>query len=199
MVVTRASYAIASHAALDAYALCTEAVDAVVLACFGDPGLEALRELATVPVIGLLDSSLPAAACGGRSFAIVTAGPAWVPMLEERVHLSPYEGSFRGVFAIDSHGLSISRDPDSGIAALQDAALKAVDAEAVAIVLGGSALAGLGRRLAATAEWVDPLEVAIREAQTTAPLPMHSSPPPLASTGLGQRLQTKLLRGAERP
>ena len=56
-IATRATYAIAAHAALDAYAEHGEGADAVILACFGDPGLLALREIATVPVIVLVKES----------------------------------------------------------------------------------------------------------------------------------------------
>ena len=43
-VASRAAYAVAGHAALDALANDRGTKDAVVLACFGDPGLFALRE-----------------------------------------------------------------------------------------------------------------------------------------------------------
>ena len=43
VVASRASYAIAAHAALDTFARHAKGIDAVILACFGDPGLEALR------------------------------------------------------------------------------------------------------------------------------------------------------------
>ena len=51
-----AGYAVAAHAALDAWAhaLATgPAPDAVLIGCFGDPGLLALRESSPVPVTGL--------------------------------------------------------------------------------------------------------------------------------------------------
>jgi hypothetical protein len=53
-----------------------DGVDAYVLACFGDPGLMAARELATGPVIGIAQAAFHAASFAGRSFAIVTTlGP----------------------------------------------------------------------------------------------------------------------------
>ena len=45
-IASRAAYAIAGHAALDALANDKGRKDAVVLACFGDPGLAALKEIA---------------------------------------------------------------------------------------------------------------------------------------------------------
>src|SRR5262249_59919952 len=66
-IASRVGYAIAGHAAVDAFDNDQGHKDAVVLACFGDPGLDALREIATVPVVGLADASvLQACAPGGR-------------------------------------------------------------------------------------------------------------------------------------
>jgi allantoin racemase len=49
-----------------------EGVDAYVVACFGDPGLDAARELARGPVIGIAQAAMHAAALVGRRFAVVT-------------------------------------------------------------------------------------------------------------------------------
>ena len=59
-----------------------EGVDAYVVACFGDPGLDAARELAAGPVIGIAEAGYHAAAMLGRRFGVVTTlerttGRAW--------------------------------------------------------------------------------------------------------------------------
>ncbi|GMA28327.1 aspartate/glutamate racemase family protein [Arenivirga flava] len=46
--------------------------DAHVIACFGDPGLDAARELARGPVIGIAEAGMHAAALVSRRFAVVT-------------------------------------------------------------------------------------------------------------------------------
>ena len=84
-IASRVGYAIAGHAAVDAFANDKGRKDAVVLACFGDPGLAALKEISPVPVVGMADASvLQACALGGR-FSIVTGGERWQSMLEEFV------------------------------------------------------------------------------------------------------------------
>jgi allantoin racemase len=50
----------------------TPPFDAVVVACFGDPGVEALRLLVRVPVIGIAAASFTQAAFLSQRFAIVT-------------------------------------------------------------------------------------------------------------------------------
>ncbi|WP_144763222.1 aspartate/glutamate racemase family protein [Curtobacterium sp. 9128] len=49
-----------------------DGVDAYVVACFGDPGLDAARELAAGPVIGIAEAGFHAAAMLGRRFGVVT-------------------------------------------------------------------------------------------------------------------------------
>src|SRR6478736_1337521 len=49
-----------------------EGVDGYVIACFGDPGLYAARELARGPVIGIAEAAIQAAGHLGRGFSVVT-------------------------------------------------------------------------------------------------------------------------------
>ena len=46
--------------------------DAYVIACFGDPGLDAAREVVDVPVVGIAEAAMHVAAISGRHFAVVT-------------------------------------------------------------------------------------------------------------------------------
>lgn len=47
-------------------------VDAYVIACFGDPGLKAARELARGPVIGIAEAAMHMASMVGTRFSVVT-------------------------------------------------------------------------------------------------------------------------------
>lgn len=221
VIASRASYAIAAHAALDAYAAATATasgsgsgsgsaagpagldgrVAAVVLACFGDPGLEALREVSGIPVLGLLESAVAQAARAGEPFGIVTAGPAWVPMLEERIRSGPHAALSRGVFAIRTTGLDVARDPDRFVSVLQAAVDEAAAAGARNIILGGSALAGFGSRLSGAVRLIDPLEAAMADAQrclagadASAPFAGAPNVPPIAYQGLSPALEATLAR-----
>lgn len=49
-----------------------EGYDAAIIGCFGDPGLEAARELVSMPVIGPCESSMLLAAGLGHRFSILT-------------------------------------------------------------------------------------------------------------------------------
>jgi allantoin racemase len=54
-------------------------VDAHVIACFGDPGLRAAREIATAPVIGIAEAAMQMACLVAASFSVVTTLARTVP------------------------------------------------------------------------------------------------------------------------
>jgi allantoin racemase len=145
-IADEVAYAKAAHAALDAYEAFHSGQDAVLLACFGDPGLLALRELARRPVLGLAQSSFEAAAQRGP-FAVVTGGHAWAPMLSRFARLHGLDAKLVGIHTIDWTGAQIAADPDGALDALVAAAQKGIAAGAQFILLGGAALAGLALSL----------------------------------------------------
>jgi allantoin racemase len=49
-----------------------DGVDGYVIACFGDPGLKAARELARGPVVGIAEAAMHTASFLGKSFSVVT-------------------------------------------------------------------------------------------------------------------------------
>jgi allantoin racemase len=57
--------------------------DAYLIACFGDPGVDAARELTEAPVVGIGEAAYMAAAQVARRFAVITTLPRSVPALEE--------------------------------------------------------------------------------------------------------------------
>jgi allantoin racemase len=147
-IASRAAAAIAAHAALDAYAEHGADADVIGLACFGDPGLAGLKELATQPVIGMAEAACLDAASGGRRFAIVTGGERWGPMLEEFVAFLGLSRQLAGVATVAPSGGDIARDPDGALALLASAANACVkDHGADVVILGGAGLAGLAERL----------------------------------------------------
>ena len=147
-IASRAANAIAGHAVLDAYAEHGAGADAVLLGCFGDPGLDALREIAPVPVLGLADASAEAAMRVARRFGVVTGGAAWKPMLEEFFATRGHAARLAGIRTVAPSGGEIARDPDAALALLADACeATAREDGAEAVVLGGAGLVGLAAKL----------------------------------------------------
>jgi len=147
-IATRAAAAIAGHAVLEAFARQGGGVDVVLLACFGDPGLAALRELAPVPVVGMAEASCHMAAMLGGKFSIVTGGHRWRPMLEEFVAAIGLENRLASVRTTAPTGDQIAADPAAALEGLIDACGAAAAADgAEAVILGGLGLAGLAERV----------------------------------------------------
>ena len=75
-IACEASHAVAAHATLECWAqylASAPAPDGVLIACFGDPGLFALRQSSACPVTGLAEASFIEASAYG-DFAVVTGG-----------------------------------------------------------------------------------------------------------------------------
>jgi allantoin racemase len=167
---SRVAAAIAGHAAVDAYARAAEGgrtFDAVLLACFGDPGLAALREIAPCPVIGMADAAIHTAAQRGRRFALLTGGARWVPMLQEFVAALGMADRLAAVRCVPQTGAEIAADTGRALPALADLANRcAAEDGADVVVLGGAGLAGLAARLAPSVgvPLVDSLAAAVGQA-----------------------------------
>jgi Asp/Glu/hydantoin racemase len=147
-ISSRAASAIAGHATLDAYAAKAEGCHAVLLACFGDPGLFALREIASIPVIGLAEASCQAAAAGGRRFSIVTGGERWGAMLHEFVSSIGLSAQCASIKCVAPTGGEIANNPDKALSILSAACNRCAEEDhADIVILGGAGLAGLAERI----------------------------------------------------
>jgi Asp/Glu/hydantoin racemase len=190
-ISSRAASAIAAHAALDAYAAFGRDADAVLIGCFGEPGLDALREVAPVPVLGLADACGAAACRIARRFGVVTGGAAWKPMLTEFYAARGLADRLAGVRTVAPTGAEIAADPDAAIALLA-ASCRASAAEdgAEAVILGGAGLAGLASRVAAAAgvPVLCSVETGIREAFAVLGLRRDARPDKVETIGLSAEL-----------
>jgi len=139
---------------------------AVLLACFGDPGLEGLRVVcADRPVVGLADCAMADTAARHGRFAILTCGPDWVGLLERRAAELGHAAALVGVWALPVNGRELALDPQRWQAALQAAAVDAQRQGAQALILGGAAFAGLELGIVSALPQVDPLQTAARALQ----------------------------------
>lgn len=147
-IASEASYTVAAHAVLDAYeadVAAHGAPDAVLVGCFGDPGVAALREASGRPVIGLAEAAMRAAQRHGP-YVIVTGGAAWEPMLWRFARAWQLEAAVAGVYTLPDDGAALAAadaaDTAAGLRALAQQALRRHPA-ANRVVLGGAGLAGL--------------------------------------------------------
>jgi Asp/Glu/hydantoin racemase len=153
-ISTRAAVAVAGHAVLAALADQVgpdnpQGFDAALIACFGEPGIEAARELLPIPVTGMAEASIAAALALAPRIALLTGGALWVPMLEEFALLRGHGRDRVLVRGVAPTGDMIARDPDGAVAVLAEAAREVVRDGVGVVVLGGAGLAGLAPRVAA--------------------------------------------------
>ena len=146
-IACEASYAVAGHATLDAWAsaLAPEQPPphTILIGCFGDPGLLALRESSQVPVTGLAEASFVEASGHGQ-FAIVTGGQRWKPMLQRLAQTLGYGQLLAGVHTVTPSGAQLAEDPAAARVLLTKACREAEsNFKAKAVILGGAGLAGL--------------------------------------------------------
>jgi Asp/Glu/hydantoin racemase len=146
-IASEASYTIAAHAVLDAYESHVAAhgvPDAVLVGCFGDPGVQALREMSGRPAIGLAEAAMRAAQREGP-YVIVTGGTAWEPMLWRFARAWQLEQALAGIYTLPDDGAALAAaQPDGTAARLRALAQQALRRHPTArcVVLGGAGLAG---------------------------------------------------------
>ncbi|WP_054901239.1 aspartate/glutamate racemase family protein [Pseudomonas sp. NBRC 111131] len=75
-----------------------EGFDAVIVAAFGDPGLDALRSSLAVPVVGIGESAIQAATAQGRPFAVVSITPQLSRSTAEQVVREGGRSLFAGIY-----------------------------------------------------------------------------------------------------
>ena len=90
-----------------------QGVDGYVIACFGDPGVDAAREVARGPVVGIAGAAMHAASQLGRGFSVVTT---LTRTMGRAADLAEHYGMQRfclGIHACEIAVLDLDTDPDA--------------------------------------------------------------------------------------
>ena len=113
----------------------------VIIAAFGDPGLAAARALTPLPVTGIAEAAMAAAAAHGR-FAIVTTTPLLAKAIGARAAAYGHGDAFAGTWLTEGDAGALMAEPGRLEAALE-AAIRRAMAEAApdAVIIGGGPLA----------------------------------------------------------
>jgi len=122
--------------------------DAVVLACFGDPGLDAAREATPAPVLGIAEAAFHAASFVATGFSVVTTMTRTCVIAERLVQRYGFERSCRGIHGTDIAVLGLDDPKSDAFARIEAAAREALARDrSGAIVLGCAGMATLARQL----------------------------------------------------
>ena len=125
-----------------------DGMDAVIINCFGDPGLDAAREVVSIPVIGPCEAAMHVAAMLGHRFSVVTVLDRIIPELELHAQKYGVGGKLASARSIDLPVLDLENGREQFVARMVDEAVEAVEEDgAHVIVLGCTGLAGLDEQV----------------------------------------------------
>jgi allantoin racemase len=167
--------------------------DAHVIACFGDPGLAAAREVARAPVLGIAEAAIKSATFVAARFAIVTTLERAVGASAALVREYGAQTRCVGIRAIDLPVLALDGGGEDVHERLLGACRRAVGRDrAEAIVLGCAGMADRTARLteALGVPVIDGVAAAVRLAEALIGLGLrtskrgdHAAPPPKPFSG----------------
>jgi allantoin racemase len=116
--------------------------DAYLVACFGDPAVEAARELTTAPVVGIGEAAYRAVLMLARRFAVITTLARGLPDIEDRMDRL---GVRRGCVGVLPLGIPVAEQgaefgaTNNAIVAAARRAVEELGAEALVLACGGMA------------------------------------------------------------
>jgi allantoin racemase len=115
--------------------------DAVIIGCFGDPGLDGFREILTVPVVGPCEAGMHVAATLGHRFGIVTVLDSVVEPLRRLARIAGLDSRVATVLACDIPVLELGAHSYEPVL---EGCKAAIDAGADTLLLGCMSMAFLG-------------------------------------------------------
>lgn len=154
-----------------------EGVDGFVIACFGDPGLIAARELARAPVVGIAECAMHVASLVSDGFSIVSMPAQGYAGMRRLMRAYGMEEKCRSIRMLDMPILKLEeRDFDSR-AVILDACRKAVTEDgADCVLLGCAGMANLPEYISDQigAPAIDGVAAAVKMAETLVSLGLRT-------------------------
>ena len=123
-------------------------VDAFILACWGDPGIEAAREITDKPVIGIAEASLYVANSLGAKFGVVSTLKRTQHMVEKTIEKVGLTSRCALALCTDLPVAATEEDRELTLRVLEEGGRQVIAAGAEAIVLGCAGMSGLDGLLA---------------------------------------------------
>ncbi|MBD0336371.1 MAG: aspartate/glutamate racemase family protein [Cyanobacteria bacterium Co-bin13] len=142
--------------------------DAFILACWGDPGIEAAREITRRPVIGIAEASMYVANMLAAKWSVVTTTHRVRDMVEKTVQKTGLGSRCASVRTTDLAVLETC-DRTTTIAALIDMGRRAIEEDgAEALCLGCAGMSGLDQALEAAlgVPVIDAVAAAVKMAES---------------------------------
>ena len=111
--------------------------DAAIVGCFGDPGLDGLREISDMLVVGPASASIALATTLGHRFSFVTVTASIVPALRRLAWEAGAADALASVRYIETSVLDVNKDHGAALGRMLEQGRLAVEQDAAdALVLG---------------------------------------------------------------
>ncbi len=165
--------------------------DAIIIAAFCDPALEAAREVSSVPVFFLEETTLAVALMLGNRFGILTEQPHKVSVKRQHVRKHGLESRLASVRPLNMGVIEIATDPDHATRVGVEIGRRMVEEDgAEVIIIGCAGLAGFAqdfeRELGVPV--LDPMTVTFKVVEALAEIGVHHSKIGLYATPAPQRM-----------
>lgn len=168
-------------------------IDAYVVACFGDPGLLAARELTRAPVIGIAEAAFHLATLVSTRFSVVTTLSRTGIIAEHLLEQYGFRQHCRRIRAAEIPVLDIEHHPQTAFTRIVEECCRARDEDSIgAIVLGCGGMANMTQEISHEVGLpvVEGVTAALKLAESLVSLGLHTSkhgdlayPRPKAFTG----------------
>ncbi len=114
-----------------------DGMDAVIINCMGDPGMQAGREAVRIPVIGPCEATMHVASMLGHTFSVITVMKALRRQFENQAKVYGVRDKLASVRAVEIPVLELEDDFNRLVKLLADEAQLAVEEDGAHVMLFG--------------------------------------------------------------
>jgi allantoin racemase len=182
-------------------------MDGVVLACFGDPGLGALKEVCEVPVVGIAEAAMAQALLLGGRFGILAGMDRAVSLMDALVRDYGLCERYAGTEGLSMRVLTLDADRAATLEALVAASGRLLSRGADVLLLGCAGLTAFRDALSTKvgAVVIDPVDAGCRMLRAlvegglaTSRAGIYARPAPQRMNRSGEAFGQELVRTLER-
>ena len=147
--------------------------DAIVIGCFGDPGLRAMRELVDIPVVGPAESSFYTAAQISDRFGLLTILDSTLPTSHEQAHEYGLSDRCISIRSVDAPVLEIDHESNELVERMVEVGTQAVEEDGAEALFPGCMSLSFAQRHEEIQDrvgvpFLDPATIALEQANVWA-------------------------------
>lgn len=142
--------------------------DAIITGCFGDPGIDAARELVSIPVMAPAETSMLVAMMLGDKFSVVTPLESTLVPLRKQIRVAGIESRVASIRVLGERIMAIRTEKERVLAKAVETCQRAVDEDgADVIIMGCGSLSFYAKEISERVgvPVINPLVTALRAAE----------------------------------